>query len=43
MTGASDATLAASVVVMSLFVVLLNRVIWKRLYRLAESRYTLNV
>ncbi len=34
--------LAASVIVMSLFVVLLNRVIWKRLYRLAESRYSLN-
>jgi NitT/TauT family transport system permease protein len=41
--GEQYATLAASVVVMSLFVVLLNRVIWKRLYRLAESRYTLNV
>jgi NitT/TauT family transport system permease protein len=37
------ALLAVSVVVMSLFVVLLNRVIWKRLYRLAESRYSLNV
>jgi NitT/TauT family transport system permease protein len=35
--------LAAAVVTMSLFVVLLNRVIWKRLYRLAESRYSLNV
>ncbi|MGD0462345.1 MAG: ABC transporter permease subunit [Tepidisphaeraceae bacterium] len=35
--------LAAAVVVMSLFVVLLNRVIWKRLYGLAESRYSLNV
>lgn len=37
------ALLAASVVTMSLFVVLLNRVVWKRLYRLAESRYSLNV
>ena len=37
------ALLAASVVVMSCFVVLLNRLIWKRLYRLAESRYSLNV
>jgi NitT/TauT family transport system permease protein len=35
--------LAASVVVMSLAVVFLNRLIWKRLYRLAESRYSLNV
>ena len=34
--------LAAAVVTMSLFVVLLNRVVWKRLYRLAESRYSLN-
>ncbi len=41
--GEEYALLAASVVVMSLFVVLLNRVIWKRLYRLAESRYSLNV
>jgi NitT/TauT family transport system permease protein len=37
------ALLAASVIVMSLFVVMLNRVLWKRLYRLAESRYSLNV
>jgi NitT/TauT family transport system permease protein len=35
--------LAASVVTMSLFVVFLNRLVWKRLYRLAESRYSLNV
>ncbi len=35
--------LAAAVVTMSIFVVLLNRVVWKRLYRLAESRYSLNV
>jgi NitT/TauT family transport system permease protein len=34
--------LAASVVTMALFVVLLNRILWKRLYRLAETRYTLN-
>lgn len=33
--------LTASVVSMALFVVLLNRVVWKRLYRLAESRYSL--
>lgn len=33
--------LAASVVTMALFVVLLNRFFWKRLYRLAEQRYSL--
>ncbi len=33
--------LAASVTTMALFVVLLNRFFWKRLYRLAEARYTL--
>jgi NitT/TauT family transport system permease protein len=35
--------LAASVVTMAVFVVLLNRFFWKRLYRLAEDRYSLNV
>ena len=35
--------LAAAVVTMSVFVVMLNRIVWKRLYRLAESRYSLNV
>lgn len=35
--------LAAGVVTMALFVVLLNRYFWKRLYRLAEERYSLNV
>ncbi len=35
--------LAAAVVTMSVFVVLLNRIVWKRLYRLAEGRYSLNV
>ncbi len=34
--------LAASVITMALFVVLLNRVLWKRLYRIAESRFSLN-
>jgi NitT/TauT family transport system permease protein len=45
----SDATaagnyslLTASVVVMGIFVVLLNRIVWKRIYRVAEDRYTLN-
>ena len=35
--------LAAGVVTMAAFVVLLNRFFWKRLYRLAEDRYSLNV
>ncbi len=34
--------LAASVISMAAFVVLLNRFFWKRLYRLAEARYSLN-
>jgi NitT/TauT family transport system permease protein len=33
--------LCASVVTMAAFVVLVNRLVWKRLYRLAESRYRL--
>jgi NitT/TauT family transport system permease protein len=33
--------LAASVLTMALFVVLVNRVLWKRLYRLAEERFSL--
>ena len=46
----SDATtnenyplLAAGVVTMAVFVVLVNRFFWKRLYHLAETRYSLNV
>jgi NitT/TauT family transport system permease protein len=35
--------LAAGVVTMAVFVVLLNRFFWKRLYRIAEDRYSLNV
>lgn len=34
--------LAASVVVMSLMVVGFNRLVWKRLYRLAEEKYSLS-
>jgi NitT/TauT family transport system permease protein len=34
--------LAASTVTMALSVVLLNRLIWKKLYRLAEGRFSLN-
>ena len=33
--------LTAAVVMMAVFVVLVNRVFWKRLYRLAEDRYSL--
>ena len=42
-TKANYSLLAAGVVVMAVFVVLLNRFFWKRLYRLAEDRYSLNV
>ena len=35
--------LAAGVVSMAVFVVLINRFFWKRLYRLAEGKYSLNV
>jgi NitT/TauT family transport system permease protein len=34
--------LTASVVLMAVFVVIVNRIFWKRLYRLAEDRYSLN-
>jgi NitT/TauT family transport system permease protein len=34
--------LAAGTVTMAFFVVLLNRLLWKRLYHLAETRYSLN-
>ncbi|HZK82306.1 MAG TPA: ABC transporter permease subunit, partial [Humisphaera sp.] len=34
--------LAAGVVTMAFFVVLINRFFWKRLYRLAEHKYSLN-
>ncbi len=35
--------LAASIITMAGFVVTLNRTVWKRVYRVAESRYSLNV
>jgi NitT/TauT family transport system permease protein len=35
--------LAASTVTMAVSVVILNRLIWKRLYRLAENRFSLNM
>jgi NitT/TauT family transport system permease protein len=35
--------LCAAVVTMAGFVVLVNRFFWKRLYRLAEARFSLNV
>ena len=34
--------LAASVVTMGLAVVVINRLVWRRVYRVAEERYTLN-
>lgn len=34
--------LTAGVVLMAAFVVLINRLFWKRMYRLAEQRYSLN-
>jgi len=34
--------LAASVVVMAAVVVGINRLVWRRLYRLAETRYSLD-
>ena len=37
-----EATLAASVVVMSVMVVLFNRFVWKRMYDLAETRFSLS-
>lgn len=42
-TKGNYSLLAAGVVTMAVFVVLLNRVFWKRLYRVAEDRYSLNV
>ena len=35
--------LAAGIVTMAVSVVMLNRMLWKRLYRMAENRYSLNV
>jgi NitT/TauT family transport system permease protein len=35
--------LAAATVTMAVFVVMVNRFFWKRMYRLAENRYSLNV
>jgi len=41
--GAADfPVLAASILVMSLLVVAFNRTVWRRLYHLAEERYSLN-
>jgi NitT/TauT family transport system permease protein len=42
-TPGSYSKLAGATVAMSVFVVLLNRFFWKRLYRLSESRYSLNM
>jgi NitT/TauT family transport system permease protein len=40
--GANFPLLAAGVLTMSLALILLNRAVWRPLYRLAESRYALN-
>jgi NitT/TauT family transport system permease protein len=42
-TSGNFSLLCAAVVTMAAFVVLANRFFWKRLYRLAEARYSLNV
>jgi NitT/TauT family transport system permease protein len=43
-TSASDfPLLAAAVVAMGLAVVVINRILWKRLYRVAEERFSLNM
>jgi len=39
---ANFSVMAASIVVMSAMVVLFNRLIWRRLYHIAEERYSLN-
>jgi NitT/TauT family transport system permease protein len=41
-SAANFPVLAASVVVMSMMVVIFNRLVWKRLYRLAEEKYSLS-
>jgi NitT/TauT family transport system permease protein len=40
--GAKYSLLAAGVVTMAVFVVLLNRFFWKKMYRLAEERFSMN-
>lgn len=42
-TKANYPLLTAGIVTMALFVVLVNRLFWKKMYRLAEDRYSLNV
>jgi NitT/TauT family transport system permease protein len=42
-TNANFPLLAAAIVTMATFVVLFNRLMWRRLYRIAESRYALNI
>jgi NitT/TauT family transport system permease protein len=38
----NNSLLAASAVTLALFVILVNRFVWKRVYRFAEERFTLN-
>ena len=46
-SGATDAgnfdLLLASTIVMAIIVVTINRLVWRRLYRLAAARYTMDV
>ena len=42
-TKANFPLLTAGIVTMAIFVVLVNRFFWKKMYRLAENRYSLNV
>jgi NitT/TauT family transport system permease protein len=39
--SANHARLLCGIAVMSVYVVVVNRVLWRRLYRLAETRYSL--
>ena len=41
-TKANFPLLTAGIVTMALFVVLVNRFFWKKMYRLAENRFSLN-
>jgi len=40
---ANFSLLAAGAITMAVFVVIVNRLVWKKLYRVAESRFSLNI
>jgi NitT/TauT family transport system permease protein len=42
-TNPNHAILAAAAITMAVFVVTINRIVWKPLYRIAEQRYSLNI